>query len=94
MKSKVSNFSIGNGNYLVQAAVGLLSDCSTHGIKMSYLVWQASLDSPQDGIMTEELLERLYIELRIQGAVEPKVCWNHEVSGYMWLLYSCYLVVS
>lgn len=42
------------------------------GTERAVKTWQASLGSPQDGIMTEELLERLYIDLRTHAAVEPK----------------------
>lgn len=32
------------------------------------LAWQASLGASVDGIMTEELLERLYVEQKIEGS--------------------------
>ena len=56
-----------------------------------HIAWQASLGAPEDGIMTAELLERLYVEQQIIGAgsnvdadqkgstltVSPKVRWYH-----------------
>lgn len=42
------------------------------GTERAVKTWQASLGSPQDGIMTEELLQRLYIDLQTHAAVEPK----------------------
>jgi hypothetical protein len=32
------------------------------------IAWQATLGAPEDGIMTAELLERLYMEQQIIGA--------------------------
>lgn len=38
------------------------------GTERAVKTWQASLGAPEDGIMTAELLERLYVEQQIIGA--------------------------
>ncbi|CAL8176372.1 unnamed protein product [Prunus armeniaca] len=43
------------------------SSSFSSGTQRAVKTWQASLDAPQDGIMTAELLEQLYTVAQIEG---------------------------
>ncbi|KAL6192247.1 hypothetical protein ACLB2K_038632 [Fragaria x ananassa] len=54
------------------------------GTERAVKTWQASIGLPEDGIMTEELLERLFNDPQADGAVESKEDANGAAGENRW----------